>query len=96
MRCNVTAYEPGLALFVPDDDPLRFYKALAPLAAAFLAPGGAVLVEINEALGPQTAALFAAAGLERVEVLPDVFSKNRFVRAFQRGSTPSQEVDSGK
>ena len=52
MRPNVLDWEPALALFVPDDDPLRFYRAIARWAQRFLAPGGIGLVEINEALGP--------------------------------------------
>ena len=80
MRPNVLDWEPELALFVPDDDPLRFYRAIARWAQRFLRPGGVGLVEINEALGPDTAAVFSAAGYKNVQTLPDFYKKIRFVR----------------
>ena len=80
MRPNVLDWEPALALFVPDDDPLRFYRAIARWAQRFLAPGGAGLVEINEALGPETADLFRSAGLKNVQIRRDFFQKERFIR----------------
>ena len=67
-------------LFVPDDDPLRFYRAIARWAQRFLRPGGVGLVEINEALGPNTAAVFSTAGYKNVQTLPDFYKKIRFVR----------------
>ena len=79
MRPNVLDHEPALALFVPDDDPLRFYRAVARWAQRFLRPGGAGLVEINEALGPETAAVFRDAGLKNVRTVPDFYKKIRFV-----------------
>ena len=80
MRPNVLEHEPALALFVPDDDPLRFYRAVARWAQRFLRPGGAGVVEINETLGPETAAVFRDAGLKNVQTVPDFFEKIRFVR----------------
>ena len=80
MRPNVLDWEPEIALFVPDDDPLRFYRAIARWAQRFLRPGGVGLVEINEALGPDTAAVFSAAGYKNVQTLPDFYKKIRFVR----------------
>ena len=80
MRPNVLDWEPDLALFVPDDDPLRFYRAVARWAQRFLRPGGVGLVEINEALGPETAEVFRAAGFKNVRDLPDFYQKDRFVR----------------
>ena len=80
MRPNVLDWEPAAALFVPDDDPLLFYRAVARWAQRFLRPGGAGLVEINEALGPETAAVFTAAGFKNVQILPDFAHKNRFIR----------------
>jgi len=81
MRDNVLAWEPSTALFVPDADPLLFYKRLAELAWVLLKPGGAVYLEINEALGAETAALFAAADFAAVRVVDDFFGRARFVRA---------------
>ena len=80
MRRNVLQYEPGMALFVPDNDPLRFYRAIARWAQRFLRPGGVGLVEINEALGPETAAVFVAAGFKNIQIRRDFFEKYRFIR----------------
>jgi release factor glutamine methyltransferase len=81
MRDNVLAWEPETALFVPDADPLLFYKRLAELALVLLRPGGAVYLEINEALGAETAALLPAPAFSDVRVLADFFGRTRFVRA---------------
>lgn len=83
MRSNVLDHEPHMALFVPDTDALRFYSAIAAFAASHLASGGFCLVEINEALGHETAECFRTAGLSHVEVLNDLSSKPRFVLAFR-------------
>lgn len=80
MRTNVLGHEPGLALFVPDRDPLLFYRAAAVWSSRFLRPDGLGLVEINESLGPQTEAVFKEAGYEKTEILRDFFSKYRFVK----------------
>ena len=80
MRRNVLEHEPHLALFVPDEDPLRFYRAVASWAVSLLAPKGFGVVEINEALGEDTAEVFRKAGFCNVEVLKDFSGKDRFVR----------------
>lgn len=80
MRRNVLDYEPGLALFVPDDDPLVFYRACARWTDALLAPDGCALFEINEALGDATASLMRSFGFGSAEVLPDLSGRARFVR----------------
>ncbi len=79
MRPNVLQYEPSLALFVPDGDPLLFYRAIARWSQRFLAPGGRGLAEINEALGGETADVFRSSGYCDCTVLRDFFDKNRFV-----------------
>ena len=76
---NVLGYEPGLALFVPDSDPLLFYRAIARTASVFLAPGGRGAVEINEALGPETLAVFAGAGFRDVRIRRDLSARDRFI-----------------
>ena len=81
MRANVLAWEPATALFVPDDDPLLFYRRLAEIGAQLLASGGVAYLEINEALGAETAALFTAQGFVEVAVINDMFGKPRIVRA---------------
>ena len=84
MRPNVLAWEPATALFVPDDDPLLFYRRLAALAVGLLRPGGSSWLEINEVLGAETAALFPATAFEQVAVVPDFLGRPRFVRAVRR------------
>ena len=79
MRSNVLEHEPHLALFVSDDDPLIFYKALAQWASHLLKPGGLCVVEINEALGQETASIFVEAGFPHSEVLQDLSGRDRFV-----------------
>ena len=79
MRPNVLEHEPHLALFVSDDDPLVFYRAIADWASVCLKPDGYGIVEINEALGPQTADLFRASGLRKVQIIKDLSERDRFV-----------------
>ncbi|GAA4051432.1 peptide chain release factor N(5)-glutamine methyltransferase [Hymenobacter glaciei] len=81
MRENVLAWEPATALFVPDEDPLLFYRRLAEIGALLLAADGVAYLEINEALGAETAALFTAQGFADVRVVEDMFGKPRMVRA---------------
>lgn len=82
MRTNVLEHEPHLALFVPDDDPLVFYRALASHSSQLLAENGVGMVEINEALGEETADIFRAAGFS-AEVVRDLSDKDRFVWFFR-------------
>lgn len=79
MRSNVLDHEPHLALFVPDDDPLLFYRAVARWALKLLKPGGYGIVEINEALGPETEDVFRSAGFIDVHTIKDLNEKDRFV-----------------
>ena len=79
MRTNVIDHEPHLALFVPDDDPLKFYKAIARHSVRLLSADGTGIVEINEALGPETAALFTEAGFTSVRIENDLNDRPRFV-----------------
>ena len=81
MRANVLEHEPHLALFVPDDDPLVFYRAIAGHALRYLSPEGFGLVEINEALGEETADVFRAQGFE-AHVIRDFSDKDRFVKFY--------------
>ena len=83
MRRNVLDYEPGLALFVPDSDPLRFYLAISRLSRSLMAPGGWGITEINETLGRETAALFDGEGLRGAQILSDFNGKDRFVSYFR-------------
>ena len=64
MQPNVLNYDPALALFVPDSDPLRFYRAIGQYAATHLAPQGLLALEINQALPDETAQLLQALGFD--------------------------------
>ena len=81
MHRNVLDYEPHEALFVDDTDPLVFYRAIARFAAAHLAPGGAVYVEINRRFGRETADVFSAAGFASVELRKDSAGNPRMIKA---------------
>ena len=83
MDDNVLQHEPHTALFVPNDDPLRFYRALAAHALKRLNEGGALLVEVNRAYAEATAELFERMGLTRVELRRDDFGNQRMCRAIK-------------
>lgn len=79
LRKNVVDYEPESALFVPDNDPLLFYRAVARWSQRFLSPEGKGLTEINEVLPKETVAVFRDSGFGEIDVVKDFFDKNRFV-----------------
>jgi release factor glutamine methyltransferase len=79
MRSNVLDYEPAMALFVPDDDPLVFYRAIARWSERFLAENGKGLTEINESLGEDTEAVFSGAGFAKTDTIKDLNDKNRII-----------------
>lgn len=79
MRRNVLDYEPDMALFVPDDDPLMFYRAVARWSQRFLTPDGVGLAEVNESLARQTETVFRAAGYAHTEIVRDFSDKNRYI-----------------
>lgn len=79
MRSNVLDYEPHIALFVPNSDPLLFYRAIAVWAERFLRQGGMGIVEINEALSDETAGIFLEKGFREVRSVRDFYSKARFI-----------------
>lgn len=79
MRPNVLGWEPHMAIFAPDRDPLAFHKAIALIALRLLAPGGCAIVELNTEIAKETAAVFSAAGFSSVEIVPDWFDRPRFV-----------------
>lgn len=81
MERNVLDHEPALALFVPDDDPLLFYRQILSLAKPQLNPGGSIWFEINEALGEAMVQLCHSMNFEG-EILLDFLEKPRFLRIF--------------
>ena len=92
MDDNVLLHEPHTALFVPDDDPLRFYRAIARYALLTLNIGGSLLFECNTRYAEATGTMLRDMGFEEVTVSDDCFNLPRFVR----GSSPSQPSPSGR
>ena len=81
MERNVLDYEPHTALFVPDDDPLLFYRAIGQKALTMLVPGGILCFEINPLYCDQLIELLRSQGYCEVEAVSDSFGKRRFVKA---------------
>ena len=81
MERNVLDYEPGQALFVPDNDPLLFYKAIAPYATQSLERGGRLYLEINQRFGNEVKRLLEDCGLDEVRIIEDSFGRVRFAAA---------------
>lgn len=82
MAPNVLDHEPHLALFVPDEDPLLFYRAIAKFALRHLCPGGGLYFEINRLYGAQTCQLLRDLGYHNVQCRQDFTGRDRFVLAF--------------
>ena len=80
MHCNVLEYEPHTALFVSDEDPLLFYRALASLGKNSLLPGGSIVCEMNENLPDETEKLFIDFGYKCMKTT-DEMGKNRIIIA---------------
>ena len=81
MEANVLEYEPHTALFVPNNDALRFYRAIAIYAAVALKPGGRIYFEINSKFGTETAQLLTDNGFANASVIKDMYGLDRFVTA---------------
>jgi len=81
MHPNVLLHEPHIALFVPDEDALLFYKAITDFSLQHLKPGGKLYFEINELLGSEVAALLKLKGFSEIQVKKDLQQKNRIVSA---------------
>lgn len=81
MDANVLDWEPELALFVPDDDPLRFYRRIALLGKTLLTPDGKIYFEINRAYGGATVRMLEEMAYRHVRVLKDLFGNDRIVTA---------------
>ncbi|MCL1627062.1 peptide chain release factor N(5)-glutamine methyltransferase [Bacteroides caecicola] len=84
MERNVLDYEPETALFVPDTDPLRFYRRIAHIGNQMLKPGGKLFFEINRAYGSETAAMLKYGGYSQVEVRSDSYGNARMIKAIKR------------
>ncbi len=82
MHTNVLDHEPHSALFVPDEDPLLFYRSIADFAKKHLNQEGSLFLEINESLGKETAALLEARGF-LTELRKDLQGKDRMIKAWR-------------
>lgn len=81
MDKNVLNHEPHLALFVPDDDPLLFYRAISNYGKMNLREGGKLYFEINSAFGKETCELLSSLGYHDIELRQDMFGKDRMICA---------------
>ena len=81
MERNVLEHEPELALFVPDDDPLLFYRTIARFAAKTLNPGGALYFEINPLYVSEIQQMLSKEGFSHTEIRNDQFGKQRFTKS---------------
>ena len=81
MEKNVLEHEPSIALFVPDENPLKFYRAIAEYASSALKPGGALYFEINPIYEKETRKMLQSLGFKDIETKEDAFGKKRMMRA---------------
>ncbi|WP_455634730.1 N5-glutamine methyltransferase family protein [Parabacteroides sp.] len=81
MEANVLENEPHRALFVPDDDPLLFYRAIARFGQRHLTEGGHLYFEINALCGKETVAMLRQENYTEVELIQDLYGKDRIVKA---------------
>lgn len=83
IKDNVLKHEPHLALFVPDDDPLKFYKAITAFAVDNLKEGGYLFFEINQYLGEEMKQLLADYNFKNIVVIKDIFGNDRITKALK-------------
>jgi release factor glutamine methyltransferase len=84
MHHNVVDFEPHTALFVPENDPLLFYNAIADFAKINLTPNGFLFFEINESYGSEVVNLLRAKGFLNIELKKDMSDRDRMIRALNR------------
>ncbi|MCF2582421.1 peptide chain release factor N(5)-glutamine methyltransferase [Bacteroides caecigallinarum] len=83
MERNVLEWEPDLALFVPDDNPLRFYRRIAELGLDILNDGGLIYFEINRAYGSETVDMLVLMGYKDIELRKDLSGNDRMIKALR-------------
>ena len=81
MEANVLDWEPSLALFVPDDDPLLFYRKIAQLGCEMLKEDGSLYFEINRAYGQETSLMLSELGYNQIELKKDSWGNDRMIKA---------------
>ena len=84
MHQRVTDYEPSAALFVPDDDPLLFYKNVSGWGLRFLKQEGRIYFEFNERMGNEITELHSGLGYSESEIKKDLPGKDRMFRAIKK------------
>jgi len=84
MAKNVLDYEPGIALFVPDEDPLKFYRTIAEIASIRLRCGGFLYFEINPIYEKETREMLEGFGFKDIKTKEDSFGKKRMMRAAKK------------
>lgn len=85
MKRNVLDFEPHNALFVPDEDPLIFYRAIVNRSQRILVSGGKLYFEINEKKGDEICRLLESSGYSEVKIIKDINSKERFIKGRLHG-----------
>ena len=83
MEKNVLEHEPSIALFVPDEEPLKFYRAIAEYASSALKTGGALYFEINPIYEKETREMLQDLGFKDIETKEDAFGKKRMMKAMK-------------
>lgn len=84
MDANVLGHDPDLALFVPDEDPQLFYRAILLFAQQALTPGGMIVFELNNLYAEDTARLATQMGFVNAHLIDDQFGRKRFLRVFSK------------
>jgi release factor glutamine methyltransferase len=80
---NVLKFEPHLALFVANNDPLVFYRKITQLASDYLLPNGQLYFEINQYLGAEMIALVKSFGFTQIELRKDIYGNDRMLKAIK-------------
>ena len=83
MEANVLDWEPSTALFVPDADPLLFYRKIAELGLSMLKTGGALYFEINRAYGQETVNMLESLNYSQIELRKDEWGNDRMIKAYK-------------
>ncbi|WP_339723904.1 peptide chain release factor N(5)-glutamine methyltransferase [Maribacter stanieri] len=84
MQNNVIDHEPSLALFVPDEDPLKFYSAVVNFTANHLNENGCLYLEINQYLGEETKQLLEKSNFKTIELRKDMFGNDRMIKGIRK------------
>ncbi|MFH0842056.1 MAG: peptide chain release factor N(5)-glutamine methyltransferase [Bacteroidota bacterium] len=95
MAGNVLYHEPHSALFVPDSDPLLYFRAIIKMAETILVPGGRIYFEINEAMGKAMAELLQSGNYSDIHIIKDINGKDRFVKGTRNSPTRTPDPQGG-